>query len=662
MTEPYFDFKNVTLSSLQTNFDKIKSDVTNVIDTIVKLEGERSFENSIKPYIEVMTLTEPMVSSFNYVLNFYPSKELRDKATELDNEIKKFFIDIQQRKDFYRTCQTYYTGNFQTERKELTSEECRYVERMIRDFKRAGLHLDDAQFIEMKKTLSELETKFSKNINDDNTSFLFSKTELDGMPDDWFTDDKKVEENYKVTLKYPDYLPAMDFVHSSSVRECLYLAYNNRCAAENTPIFEQAVRLRYEIAKKLGYKTHAHYKTEVKVVKNPENALSFLNGVNSLSTQLYKDEMKKLLEFAQTYEKNPLKKEKLDKWDLRYYMKAYENAHFKIDHNEIKKYFPIDTVRQGLFHIYETLFQLKFEEVQTENKWHDDVQLFSVTDCSSSADSGKIIGYFYLDMFPREGKYSHAAAFNFMAACDAQPTRRPHIITMACNFPRNSCITFDDVETFFHEFGHVMHFICSKTQLSEFSGFGVEWDFVEAPSQMLEHWCYCAEPLTLMSKHTETNQPIPLEIVERIKVSKNVFTGYTHKRQLLFGMFDLACHMINFDETESFDARSYWNKQEHDIFGESPTAVTHQFASFGHLMGGYDAGYYGYLRSATYATNMFYVWFKKEGNVLNPEIGMRYRRKLLEPGSTKDGIELLEDFLGEKPNDIYYFIDQGLRV
>lgn len=532
---------------------------------------------------------------------------------------------------------------------------------MIRDFKRSGLHLEDKEFIEMQKSLSELKTKYQKNINDDNTFFVFSKSELQGMPEDWFVEDKKVgEDAYKVTLKYPDYFPAMDFVHSSSVRQKLFIAYNNRCADENTPLFEQAVKLRFELAKKLGYKTHAHFKTEVKVVKNPENALTFLDEINSLTSDLYKDEMMKLLQFAQTYEKNPLQKEKLDRWDYKYYMKAYENVNFNIDHNEIKKYFPIDTVKQGLFQIYQTLFKLKFEEVNTDNKWHKDVQLFSVTDCSNS--SNEIIGYFYLDMFPREGKYSHAAAFNFMASCEQNGKRRPHVITMACNFPQNGCIAFNDVVTFFHEFGHVMHFICSRTQLSEFSGFGVEWDFVEAPSQMLEHWCFCAESLALMSKHIETSKPIPIEMVERIKLLKNVFTGYTHKRQLLFGMFDLKSHLINFDETKDYDATTFWNDCERVIFGEAPTVVTHQAASFGHLMGGYDAGYYGYLRSATFATNMFYVWFKKEGNVLNPEIGMRYRSKLLEPGSTKDGIELLEDFLGEKPNDKYYLMDHGLIV
>lgn len=307
----------------------------------------------------------------------------------MENEIKKFFIDVQQRKDFYQICLKYYSENYQNEKNNLTSEECRYVENMIRDFKRSGLHLDDKEFIEMQKSLSELKTKFSKNINDVNTSFLFTREELDGMPEDWFTDDKKVEDafidnlrsplesgrsQYRVTLKYPDYVPAMDFVHSSEVREKLFYAYNNRCAVENGVIFEQAVKLRYKIAKKLGYETHAHFKTEVKVVKNPENALSFLNGVNSLSTDLYAEEMQKLLQFAHTYEKNPLKKEKLDRWDNKYYMKAYENLHFNIDHNEIKKYFPIDTVRHGLFEIYQTLFKLKFEEVKTDNKWHEDVR------------------------------------------------------------------------------------------------------------------------------------------------------------------------------------------------------------------------------------------------------------------------------------------------
>ena len=224
---------------------------------------------------------------------------------------------------------------------------------------------------------------------------------------------------------------------------------------------------------------------------------------------------------------------------------------------------------------------------------------------------------------------------------------------MACNFPANDCLEFGDVETFFHEFGHVMHEICSKTQLSDFSGFGVENDFVEAPSQMLEFWCYEAKPLQMMSSHKETGKVIPKRLINKLKKVKNVLQGFHNKRQLLFGLYDLTVHLNN-----DLDPLELWKEKEVSILKDEYVEGTSFISSFGHLMGGYDAGYYGYLRSETYATNMFYKMFKQ--NPLSKESGLKYRKYILEPGSTKDGIELLKDFLGEETDDKYFLLEKGL--
>ena len=379
-------------------------------------------------------------------------------------------------------------------------------------------------------------------------------------------------------------------------------------------------------------------------------------------TSIYDTELVELEEFAKNFKKNPLTKSKLDPWDYSYYMREYEDEKYSINQEEIKKYFPIDTVRNGLFEIYQKLLGLVFEEVVTTNKWHEDVQLYQVLD----KQTNEFMGYFYLDMYPRDGKFGHAAAFNFLTGCDmtkfGKNERRPNIITMACNFPKGECISFDDVVTFFHEFGHVMHFICGKPELTNFSSFNIEWDFVEAPSQMLEYWCYSSEPLKLMSKHVETGEPIPNDIVQKIKQSKNVFTGYFHKRQIMFGLFDLAAHTKTFNSVDdNFNSLQLWDEIEEQVMDKKASIQISRVASFGHLMSSYDAGYYGYLRSSTYAANMFYLWFK-DGHTLDPKVGMRYRKKLLEPASTNDGIELLKDFLDEEPDDIYFLIDKGLEV
>lgn len=663
MTDTYFNFKDLTVEKLNEYKGEVMVAYQQTLDQIVNEQGERTFENTIQPLINLSTIYETMVNIAGYATNFYPNKEVRDTGSAIEGELSKFLVECSMRKDVYQAFIDYQNTSYLKERSNLTDEEVRSFEHTIRDFRRNGLHLDDPELVELKKELSDLCVNYSKNMNEENTSFEFTKQQLDGMPESWFTDSRCLDKDktlYKVTLKYPDIVPALEYLTDSSIRKQLYTAYKSRCGKENTPIFEKAVNLRHRIAQKLGYKTHADYKTEVKIVKNGQNALDFLENLNNLLTPAFNKEMEDLTTFAQSYEDNPLAKDKLDKWDISYYMRLYKEYLCNFDMEKVKEYFPLDRVKDGLFKIYQDILSLKFAQVDTDNVWHESVTLYVVND----AETDELLGYFYLDMHPREGKYGHAAAFDFMTGCDMTKVdgnsgRRPHIMTMACNFPESGCISFSDVVTFFHEFGHIMHQICSKSQLSEFSGFHVEWDFVEAPSQMLENWCYTEEALKLMSSHKDTGEPIGSDLVEKLKKSKYVMRAYRNKRQLMFGLFDLRTHTMDLTDKNKFSAKDVWYKNEADVMGFDEPEDCYPWAAFGHLMGGYDAGYYGYLRSETYATNMFYVWFKG-GRVLSKESGIRYRRKLLEPGSTKDGLDLLRNFLGEEPNDSYFLKECGL--
>ncbi|QKF94196.1 peptidase M3A/M3B [Fadolivirus algeromassiliense] len=666
--EPGFTFTNITPDTIMQYKLMVILQINMTLTSIIDLKDTRTFANTIQPLINVMTNMEPYKSIFHYITNFYPQKELRDSAQEAEKEIKKFMIDTFLRKDLYNALSEYYNGGYMSEMQSLTHEEQRYVEHQMRDFRRNGLHLDDENYNAVKsmlKELSDLSTKYQNNLNEDTTSFKFTKEDLDGIPSHWFNDDKIVKdldgnntEYYKVTLKYPDYIPVMDYVKSDAVRKQMFTAYNSRCAKENTEILTKAIELRYSIAKILGYKNYADYGTEVKVIKNGQNALDFEHNMNEKFTPLYRKDMDMLLNFARTKSQNPINKEKLDSWDLRYYNRELTESECDINMEEVRKYFPLDVVKQGLFNIYQNLLGLVFTEVSTANKWHDEVTLYRVND----KQTNETLGYFYLDLHPRDGKYGHAAAFDFMTGCDmtkitGENTRRPHIMAVACNFPKDGCIEFDEVETFFHEFGHVMHQICSRPQLTEFSGFGVEWDFVEAPSQFLEYFVYTINGLSQMSKHTETNQTVPQELVEKLNKKKNFLAGYFYKRQLVFGLADLKMHTLT-DFSEPVDIQEIWYGVEHDVLEIDNNTKLYPFASFGHLMGGYQSTYYGYLRAETYAANIFYKLFKNDP--LNPEIGMRYRKKLLEPGSSKDALELLEDLLGEKPNDDYFLKEKGL--
>ena len=663
-----FDFRTVNVDTMKVWHAEIVEKAKECNDAVVAVENQRTFENTVFPGIKLGAELATKTSVWSFAKNFYTEKEIRDEATRITGELQVFYIEQSQRKDLYEAYKA-YEKVFEEEKKNLTHEERRYFEHAMRDYKRAGLELKEGKerddFIAMKKELSDICLNFSKNVNDVDTSFEYTKEQLNGMPDSWFEDSKKIEgkENtYKVTLKYPDYYPAMKYAKNREVRKTLKMAYQNRCP-ENQPLFKRAVILREKMAKILGYADHADYRCEVKIVKSGKNALDFTENLNKLFTGMFRDDIKNLEEFAKAFKEDPLEGA-LEIWDRAYYVRALKEEQCQIDLEACKQYFPIDVVKKGLFAIYQDLLGVDFKTIETTNKWHESVDLFSVTD----KESGDLMGYVYLDMHPRDGKYGHAAAFDFVSSCDmskinGETTRRATVMCMVCNFPSNGCIPHSDVVTFFHEFGHIMHNICSKPQLASFSGFGVEWDFVEAPSQMLENWCYCEEPLKLMSAHIETGKPIPQEMIQSLKKIKNSLSGYGNKGQFMYALFDLRVHTMTFESEKDeadFNPQAVWRQVCQEVLEYDCGTDIHPYASFGHLMGGYDAGYYGYKRAETYSANMFQLIFAKDP--LSKEAGMRYRRKICEPGSTKDGIDMLRDFLGEEPDDKYFLIDQGLKV
>jgi Zn-dependent oligopeptidase len=667
MQDIRFNFNTVTEEQLSSLPELIYDEIKEVYDSIVNIQEPRTFENTVQPIINVETKLQPLISSLGYVTNFFTDEKLSEVANESQTKISKLLVELTQRKDFFKAYEEYEKNGYKNDYELLTDEEKRYFNHTMREFRRNGLDRDDPDIEKLKKRLAGLQNDYMRNLNEYDEQFIFTLKELEGMPETWFNPDKlsdiqDSEENpsYIITLKYPDYVPAMDYVKDSTVRKKLAIAYNNKCAKENTPLFEETVKLRSVLAKKLGYANHVDFSTEVNVVKNGKTATEFLQNLNSMLTPLYEEEMINLTKFAKKYEINPLQTEELEQWDLSYYLRAYKEHELDLDMQKVREYFPLDKVRKGLFEIYQKLLRLKFTTIDTENKWHDTVQLYKVED----SETGVVFGYFYLDMYPRKGKYSHAAVFPFQSNCLA--TNNPCIdgdcqyavMAMACNFPKDECIEFNDVVTFFHEFGHVMHQICSQTQLANMTSFNVEHDFVEAPSQMLENWCYTKEALELMSSHKDTGETIPDEMIQKLRKIKSHMQGYRNKRQIFFGLFDLETHSLDLDSDSEFDSQKLWKKVYKEVLNKEEMKDVNRVASFAHLMGGYDAGYYGYLRAETYAANMFYKVF--DGDVMNPEKGLHYRKVICEQGSTKDAIELLKEFLGEEPDDSYFLKEKGL--
>lgn len=582
------------------------------------------------------------------------NKELRDASTEAEKAIDAFNVQQSMREDVYKSVSAYSQTN-----PNLQGEQQRLLEHTLREFRRNGLHLsaeDRKQIADIQTKMGEISIQFQQNLNEEKTKLLFSLEELKGLPQDNLNRLQKEDDKYVMTLKYPDVFPALKYVEVEETRRRLENAFNSRCIEENSKLMEDLVRLRAQQAALLGCKNHAAYVLDVRMAKTPEVVFDFLNNLSKKLDPLMEKDKQALLALKKQEKQtqNLPFEEKLNMWDVQYYQRLREEREFGVDQESIKQYFPLQVVTQGMLSIYEELLDLKFVEEKGAHVWHDEVVAYVVHDRASDA----MIGRVYLDLHPRDGKYGHAACFGLQPSCRIFRKERKHkqgsvrqlpASAMVANFTRAigdkpALLDHGEVETYFHEFGHAMHSICSLADHARFSGTSVERDFVEAPSQMLENWCYEPEALARMSGHWQDHsQKLPQEQVERLVKARNANSGMLDKRQLVFGLFDLTIHTMSEANTAEIYA-----KVLKEVAGMDASPGTNFAAGFAHLAGGYDASYYGYMWSEVYSADMFYSRFKKEG-VFNPAVGQAYRQYILKPGGSLDAMDMLRNFLGRDP-------------
>ena len=629
-----------------------------VYDAVGGLDASNA---TYKNVVETMANNQSDYDTRRNVLDFpqhvSPDKETRGASTDADKKLSDFEVEMSMRKDVFNNLVACFEKN-----ESMPPEGKRFLERLIKYGKRNGLHLSSevqGEIKAIKKRMSDLSIDFNKNINEENTILEFTLQELNGLPEDFISSlDKGDGGKLQVTLKYPHYFPIMKKANNAETRRKLEAAFSSRCMKENSPILEELVELRAKMASLLGYPTHASYITEMRMAKTAGNVANFLSELAQKLDTLGEKEIKELLQLKKAeYEKHGWDYDgKINMWDLKYYMRIIEETQYSVDHNKLKEYFPLDVVTKGLLEMYQELLSLEFCEISNPDVWHEDVKMFSVVD----KDTKEVIGYFYLDLFPREGKFSHAACFGIQPGClKPDGKRQLAVAAMVANFPkpgddRPSLLTHDEVETFFHEFGHVMHQICARADFALFSGTHVERDFVEAPSQMLENWCWEKEPIQRMSKHFKDGSAIPDEILEKLINSRLANAGMFNLRQITLGTFDQAIHT-----REKADTMKVFAETAERIMKVSPSAGTNMSASFGHLAGGYDAQYYGYLWSEVYSMDMFHSRFKKEG-IMSPKVGRDYRDKILKPGGSIDAIDMVKNFLGREPSQDAFLISKGL--
>ena len=620
------------------------------VDAVVATaDGERTFANTLGALEAATDHVSQASGQYAFMAYVAEDDELREAARASEERIDKYLVDLSFREDLYAAIKA-YAGRGEA----LGAEEARLLEFELRDYRRNGFELPEAERARVRELSDELVSlgvEFQKNIAEWDDGIVVSREDLAGLPEA-FIDSLRTEEvdgetRHRVSLDYPELFPFMGKARSSELRRELFAKEQVKGGDANVAVLERALAARQEMASLLGYESWADYAHEVCMSKERERVASFLADLRErLAKKVEAD-----LALMEEVNGGPV-----NIWDWRYCHDQLLQTRYAVDDFEVAQYFPLDACLEGLFAVCQRLLGVRFEARPDAPVWHEDVQAFDVYE----ADGDEAFARFYMDLFPRPNTFGHAAAFTLRGgrALPDGSYQKP-VSAIVANFTKPSAdapslLRHSEVETLFHEFGHILHQTLTRTTLGRFSGTRTERDFVEAPSQMLEHWVWDRDVLASFTRHYETGEPLPDALLDSMLAAKTLSSGIMTVRQLYFAHLDQAYHAPDFngDSTAATEAL-------HEITSFPYTPGTHFQSGWGHLFG-YDARYYGYLWSHVFGDDMF-TRFEGEG-LLNPDLGAEYRRTVLERGGSVDGDQLVRDFLGREPNSDAFLRGLGLEV
>jgi thimet oligopeptidase len=529
-----------------------------------------------------------------------------------------------------------------------------WIAQDLADFRRAGVNRDDATRAHVKALrdeITELGNRFESNINEDATRVSLAPGALAGLPADYIAKHPAgADGKVTLTVQYPDYYPFMKFARSSAAREEMYRAFSNRASPKNLEVLSQVLQKRHELAQLLGYASWAAYSMENKMIKTPAAAHQFVDEIARVSQQRAQDDYQLLLKRLQ---KDEPRAKTVPAWDVSYLKERVRAEQLDFDAQSVRPYFEFARVQAGLLDITGRMFGVRYEKVADGKTWHPDVDVYDVF------DGNQRLGRIYLDLHPRAGKFSHAAQFTLVTG--KRGARLPEGVLL-CNFPKGAdgqpaLMEEGDVKTFFHEFGHLLqHVFGGHTRWAATAQFR-EWDFVEAPSQLLEEWVDDAATLQTFAKHYQTSAPIPTALVERMRRADEFARGLDVRRQMTFAAVSLAYYD---KDPSGMDTTKVYGDMETRYTPFAHVDGTFQQASFGHLVG-YSSNYYTYMWSLVIAKDLFTPFHDK--GLMNKEVAARYRRDVLEDSGEKPAAEMVKDFLGRPFAFEAYqrWIDEGTK-
>lgn len=649
-------FKNISeiLNLFPKNVEDIKRRLNLAIrmadeglDEIISISPmERTFDNTIYAYDRVKARFSVVTDSLEVFEMISPNDDIRKVCHDACIKLNEFIVDAFFNKDLYSAFKEYLECEKYKEEK-LTEEENNFLDESMYDFERLGFNLPDEEFKkikELRKNIYTIGFEFDKNINTDNSYIEVTKAELKGLKDDFINNlEKSKDGKYILKCDYPTHFQVMNNCEVEKTRKNFYFKFANRAYPENNKLLDQIIEKRDEMAKKLGFKSYSHYDLDNQMVKTPTKARDFLMLLSKKTLQKsYKEfeELFKELPEGITLDKNG----KLSAWDVSYVKDQYKKKHFNIDELEISKYFPVEHTILKMFDIYQKFLGLDFKFVSIDGLWHKDVKVVQVYDKGTNTLRGTL----FLDLYPRDNKYSHACMAKIVSATKYKNNVVPAIIFVIANFPkptkdRSALLKHSDVTTFFHEFGHAMHGVIGQTAMNSFSGTSVKRDFVEMPSQMFEEWMWDKDIIKMVSSHYKTGESLSDELIEKKIKLKKFNYGYFVIRQCMLSFLALDY----FDEgknknTDKIAKDLYEYYIKHIRFEPE----THSQASFGHLTG-YGAKYYGYMWSKTFSLDLWSL-IKKKG-ILDQNIGKKFSESILAKGGSVHPNILLKNFLGREP-------------
>ena len=620
-------------------FEKIENDRLaageRAIATLLAVTGPRTIENTLVPFDEAVHQNNSAGYFAGLMEQVHPDATFRDHATAMLTKVSAAQTAIALNHDVYNAL-----AALDLSKADATTKY--YVQHQLLEFRLAGVDKDDATRARLKKLndqATEQQSMFDRNISDGQKVVEADPSELDGLPQDYIDRHKPgADGKVRITTDYPDAYPVFTFAKSDSLRRRVSLAFNTRAYPKNQEVLTNLMKTRYEIATLLGFSSWADYNAADKMIAKGHNIADFIQQVNDASRALAQREFEMLL--AEKQKTTPGAKE-IWSYEGAYLSELVRRTKYDFDSQSVRPYFPFTEVKQGILDTAADLFHVSFQQEPNVPSWDPAVETWIVI------DSGKPVGRFYLDMHPRPGKFSHAEMAPVLDGIRGK--QLPEAI-LVCNFPVPTAtdaglMDYGDVETFFHEFGHLMHHILGGQQKwAGISGITMESDFVEAPSQMLEEWIRSPQVLAKFARHYKTGEPIPAELVARMNRASAFGRGGWVGRQnsysaISYDIYKTKPEDVDLDKVTLDDSRRY------TLF--TPLPETHVWASFGHL-GGYSSAYYTYLWDKVIAEDFFLQFDHK--NLLAGDAPMRYRRVVLEPGGSMSANDLVKNFLGRPQN------------